>query len=51
MGIAATGKKVRYTGISIVRIDQGKIVEGWDNWDALGMMQQLGVVPVPDHQQ
>ena len=44
MGIAATGKKVSVTGISIIRIANGKIAEEWLNWDALGMMQQLGAV-------
>lgn len=27
------------------QIANGKMVEGWINWDALGLMQQLGVVP------
>lgn len=46
-GIASTGKQVVITGITIQRIAGGKIVEGWGNWEALGMMQQLGVVPPP----
>lgn len=33
------------TGISITRIANGKIAEAWEEWDSLGMMQQLGVVP------
>lgn len=41
LGIPATNKKVRITGITIVRIENGKIVEGWDNWDQLAMMQQV----------
>jgi len=45
MGIAPTGKQGRVTGISIGRVARGKIVEDWANWDALGMLQQLGVVP------
>lgn len=45
MGIAPTGKQMAITGISISRIAGGKGVEGWDNWDTLGMMQQLGVIP------
>ena len=45
MGIAAIGKQGTITGMSIIRIVGGKIVETWNNWDALGMMQQLGVVP------
>ena len=33
LGIPATGKPVRLTGISIIRIVNGKIVAGWDNWE------------------
>ena len=44
-GIAPTGKQFAITGISIARFASGKMVEGWVNWDALGLMQQLGVVP------
>jgi steroid delta-isomerase-like uncharacterized protein len=43
-GIAPTGKQIAITGISIARFAGGKIVEGWVNWDALSLMQQLGVV-------
>jgi len=32
-------------GIVIHRISAGRIVEGWAVWDALGLMQQLGVIP------
>ena len=45
MGIAPTNKQVAATGTSIHRVAEGKIVESWFNFDALGMMQQLGVVP------
>ena len=45
MGIPPTGKQVVVTGISIVRITGGKIVEDDSNHDALGMLQQLGVIP------
>jgi len=44
-GVAPTGKQFNITGISISHFANGKIAEGWVNWDALGMMQQLGVVP------
>lgn len=44
-GIAPTGKQVNISGVSIARFTNGKMVEGWVNWDALGLMQQLGVVP------
>lgn len=36
-----TGRTVRVRGISLVRIENGKVVEGWDNWDQLGLQQQL----------
>jgi len=44
-GIAPTGKQVTISGVSVARFTGGKMVEGWVNWDALGLMQQLGVVP------
>jgi steroid delta-isomerase-like uncharacterized protein len=49
IGMPATGKHVTVTGITIDRFEDGKVVEGWTNWDTLGMMQQLGVVPEPAH--
>src|SRR5262249_33243452 len=45
MGIPATGKSVTVDGIWIHRIVNNKIVESWNVWDTLGMLQQLGVVP------
>jgi steroid delta-isomerase-like uncharacterized protein len=45
MGVPATNKKSVVTGINIDRFENGKIVESWGNWDTLGMLQQLGVVP------
>jgi len=51
MGIAPTGNKVIITGITIHRIEEGKIVEEWENWDALGLMQQIGAIPSPEEAQ
>jgi predicted ester cyclase len=45
MGIPPTGKQVTVSGITISRVKNGKVVEEWSNWDPLGMLQQLGVVP------
>jgi steroid delta-isomerase-like uncharacterized protein len=45
LGFAASGKKATITGTSIQRIVDGKIVEGWDNWDQLGLLVQIGAVP------
>jgi steroid delta-isomerase-like uncharacterized protein len=44
-GLAPTGKEGTVTGITIDRMEGGKIVESWTNWDTLGLMQQLGIVP------
>src|ERR671917_1822702 len=40
-----TGKRMEMTGITIKGLSDGKIVEAWTNFDALGMMQQLGLIP------
>jgi hypothetical protein len=45
--LAETGKQVKVTGIFIDRIVDGKIVESWGEYDALGMLQQLGALPAP----
>ncbi len=45
LGFAPTGKKVTVTGTTTQRISGGKIVEGWDNWDQLGLLVQIGAVP------
>jgi steroid delta-isomerase-like uncharacterized protein len=42
LGMAATGKTVRITGMTMTRIADKQIVEGWDNWDQLAMLKQLG---------
>jgi steroid delta-isomerase-like uncharacterized protein len=48
MGIAPTGKLVKAPGITIFRFAHGHIVEGRTVWDALALLQQLGVVPAPE---
>lgn len=49
-GIKPTNKKINVTGIASHKIVNGKITEEWTEFDALGMMTQLGVVPEPAHQ-
>jgi steroid delta-isomerase-like uncharacterized protein len=41
LGIPATQKTVHVTGMSILRVANGRLVEGWQNWDMLGMLEQL----------
>ena len=43
MGMPATGKHVSITGITIDRVQDGKIVESWSQWDNAGLIQQLGL--------
>lgn len=46
-GVPPTGRAVVVSGMSIERIADGRIVEGWNENDALGLLQQLGVLPPP----
>jgi predicted ester cyclase len=43
MAIPPTGKFVSFTGIYIVRLENGKIVEHWGEEDAYGLLVQLGM--------
>lgn len=49
-GLPPTGKQVTMTGITILRITGGKVVENTVDMDQLGLMQQLGAVPPPPGQ-
>ena len=40
---APTNRAISVTGACIARIDNGRIVEGWNNFDFLSMYQQLGM--------
>ncbi|HMF58621.1 MAG TPA: ester cyclase [Pyrinomonadaceae bacterium] len=44
LGYAATHKPIEITGISIIRVKDGKIVEGWNNFDFFTMYKQMGVI-------
>jgi steroid delta-isomerase-like uncharacterized protein len=46
-GVPPTGRTFTMTGMYIVRIADGKIVEHWGVEDALGLLQQLGAMPAP----
>jgi predicted ester cyclase len=47
MGFPATGKPINAAGIEIVRVEGSMLVEHWATIDQLGMLQQIGVVPMP----
>jgi steroid delta-isomerase-like uncharacterized protein len=44
IGVAASNRPVAFTGICIVRVKDGKIVEAWNNFDFMTMFQQIGVM-------
>ena len=46
MGVAATGKPIKVRGMQIGRFDQGKMVERWGSSDELGILKQIGAVPI-----
>lgn len=45
LGMPPTGKQATWTGMCISRFANGKIVEVWGEFDRLGMLQQLGLIP------
>jgi steroid delta-isomerase-like uncharacterized protein len=47
MGIAPTGKSIHISASGIFRIVEGKLTDNWVNFDALGLLQQIGAVPMP----
>lgn len=42
MGMPATGNSIDITGTGIFRLEDGKLMDSWMNFDLLGLMQQLG---------
>jgi len=47
LGMPATGKSCRVTGMSLARVENGRIAEAWQNWDMLGLLHQLQESPGP----
>jgi predicted ester cyclase len=43
--IPPTNKRATVRGFTINRLEDGKIIDAWDNFDIMGMLQQLGVIP------
>ena len=46
MGISATGQTIRVEGMNFYRLKDGRVTDIWTQFDGLGMMQQLGAIPV-----
>ena len=47
LGIPPTQRRLSFTAMELYRLAEGRIDEQWVNVDTLGMMQQLGAIPVP----
>ena len=45
LGIPPTGRQVTTTGLTIHRVAGGRLVEHWAQFDAFGLLQQLGAIP------
>jgi predicted ester cyclase len=45
-GIPPSGKQVHVTSVGLDRVKDGQVVEGWGELDMVGMMQQLGAMPI-----
>jgi steroid delta-isomerase-like uncharacterized protein len=45
LGVEPTGRRVRIQGVILVHIRDGRIVEGWNSYDQLGLLRQIGALP------
>jgi steroid delta-isomerase-like uncharacterized protein len=48
-GIPPTGKKVSFSAMDFITLQDGKVSEEWLNADTMGLMQQLGAIPGDSH--
>ena len=47
LGVPATGRQITMQGIDVSRVVDGKIAEHWAQFDVVGVLQQIGAIPVP----
>ena len=47
LGVAPSGRAVEFAGIEIVRVEGGRIVERWGEWDGMSLLAQLGLWTPP----
>jgi steroid delta-isomerase-like uncharacterized protein len=47
LGVPPTGKTISLCGMSALRARNGEVMEGWNNWDQIGMVRQLGLLHGP----
>jgi SnoaL-like polyketide cyclase len=48
MGTSPSGREIAFSGVTISRCRDGKIVEEWEICDTLGLLQQIGALPAPE---
>ena len=48
LGVPASNRRVQFTGIAIIRVKDGKIVEAWNNFDFQALSKQIGAPMQPD---
>ncbi len=42
LGVQPSGRRIRVAGIVVIRVSKGQFVEGWNSWDQLGLLRQIG---------
>jgi predicted ester cyclase len=42
--IPPTGKAIRINGLILDKVVEDKVIECWEQWDQMGMLQQLGIL-------
>ncbi|MGM0605224.1 MAG: ester cyclase [Halobacteriota archaeon] len=45
MGIARTGREIEVDGVFVYRVEDDRLAEGRDVWDAFGLLGQIGALP------
>jgi len=48
LGRHGAGRRIEFAGIEIIRIDDGRVVERWGEWDGIGLLEQLGAISLPE---
>ena len=48
LGVPPSGRRIRVAGIVVIRVSKGQFVEGWNSWDQLGLLRQIGALPVTE---
>jgi steroid delta-isomerase-like uncharacterized protein len=46
MGVPATRKRVTARGITISRLDEGRVIEDWASWNKVSVLHDLGIIPI-----